>query len=475
MIGHRGCGLRDSNGSRTLPERLTLTAGTEDCQWSEQQRGNVVRHRFAMVWWSTVVSNLGDGVRLTALPLLAFSLTQDPVQIAALTAVESLPWLLLAVPIGSWVDRWDRRRAIVVANLVRAVLVGGIAALVLTNTVALWHLYVFAVLLPTLEVVADTGSQGLLPVLVKDEELETANSRLFAGRTVAEDVLGAPIAGILFGSAAALPFALDGASFLVAGLLLAWLPGRYRPQVEPDEDHASKGKTYLREIREGFRAIYRLPLLRELTVLSAALDLALMSGTALLVIYAKENLGLSDFQFGLLFTAAALGSVSGGIVAPRVVRRFRLGPGLLGAIFLLGCARLLFALAWSEWVAFVGFFLAGVAVMIWFVASNAYQQRITPNALLGRVFAISQTLSHLGAILGALLGAAVATVFDARATMTLGSVIILVVGVAATRLLRSPTARARKIDEDEETSDAAISASSLAPDSQTSRPHTIQE
>ncbi len=145
---------------------------------------------FARLLSATVSSNLGDGIRLTAGPLLVASLTQDPVPVAVAVFAQQLPWLLVALPAGAWLDRLDRRRVVMLFNLARAALVGAFTLVVATGTVSLAVLYVVLFLVGLAEVVADSASSALVPTVVHDDHLPRAYARPGAAFVVSNQLVG---------------------------------------------------------------------------------------------------------------------------------------------------------------------------------------------------------------------------------------------------------------------------------------------
>ncbi|MGH8874945.1 MAG: MFS transporter [Acidimicrobiia bacterium] len=148
---------------------------------------------FAKLWGAAAVSNLGDGVRLAALPLLASALTRDPGLVAGLTVALRLPWLLLSLPAGAIIDRLDRRRLMARASLLQGAAMASLGAALWAGWAGLPMLYLVAFLLGTGEVVRDTASHTVVPSLVPMELLERANGRLYATQMVANELVGPPI------------------------------------------------------------------------------------------------------------------------------------------------------------------------------------------------------------------------------------------------------------------------------------------
>lgn len=185
-------------------------------------------------WWfwvASTLSNLGDGLRFVALPLLAVSLTRDPLLISGVTALTFLPWLILGPVSGAVVDRVDRRPLLIAVQVVRGVVASLFAVTVVTGTVSMLILYVTATAIAIGETLADTAAQASVPKLARADQLEIANGRLVSAQMVTSEIAGAPIGGALFALAAAAPFFLDAATYLAAALFV-WLEA-HRPAPGP--------------------------------------------------------------------------------------------------------------------------------------------------------------------------------------------------------------------------------------------------
>lgn len=169
---------------------------------------------FAKVWTASAVSNVGDGVTMIAGPLLVAQLTGDPGLVAGAAFVHQLPWLLLALVSGAYVDRLDRRRLVIVVNLGRSAALAALAAAVATDSVTIPLIYAVFFLLGTGETLADTAYAAIVPTLVPDEHLERANARLMATFVVGNQLAAKPLGAYLFVAGAAVPFGFDAMTFL---------------------------------------------------------------------------------------------------------------------------------------------------------------------------------------------------------------------------------------------------------------------
>ena len=171
-------------------------------------------------------ANLADGVLWVALPLLAVQLTRSPVLIAGVAIAARLPWLLAPVA-GALADRLDRRQSMVRVNLVRTVLLGGLALAVAADLATLPMLFAVALLLGVAETLFDTSAQSLLPALVSRDDLTRANSRLFAVELVANTFVGPPLGGLLAALGLAVAVGVQAAAYLVGAACLALLVGSF--------------------------------------------------------------------------------------------------------------------------------------------------------------------------------------------------------------------------------------------------------
>ena len=155
-------------------------------------------NRFWRQWWATTVSNLGDGINFAALPLLAYSLTDDE-RLLSLTAFVTLaPWLVLALPVGVLVDHADRRILMITANVARVGLFAVIALTAGTDSITVAALMSLLVGVGTCEVVFDSSAQAFLPTLVSGADLPRANGYLFAAEVVTGSILGLSVGAFLF-------------------------------------------------------------------------------------------------------------------------------------------------------------------------------------------------------------------------------------------------------------------------------------
>lgn len=258
---------------------------------------------YVRLWSASTVSNLGDGVTLAALPLLAASLTRSPTSIAAISLAGTLPWLFFALVTGALADRLDRRRTMVLVDGFRMLVTGVLAVLVVTGTDSLVALALIAFVLGSAETLFDNSAQSILANAVDRDALELANSRLYAAEVVTNQFVGPPLGAFLFATAAAAPFLLDAGSFGIAAVVVLGLRGSFRPDRTTGVDAAPP--SIRADIAEGLRWLRHHELLRTLAIALGVINMLDAAVLAVFVLYALEVLGLSQTGYGVLLPAAA--------------------------------------------------------------------------------------------------------------------------------------------------------------------------
>ncbi len=369
------------------------------------------------LWTASTISNLGDGVFIVALPLLATRLTRSELSIAFIGVAAALPWLLLSLPIGAFVDRIDHRLLMVRADVFRAATIGALTIAVATDHAQMWMLWVAAGCLGVAEVFFDNASQAILPSVVPIEVLEKANGRLFAAEITANKFVGTLIGSLLFVTAVWLPFGVDAASFTIAAVLILTLRTTTRPRPRP-----APAKTHLRlEIAEGLRWLWRHRVLRGLA-LAAGLSLLGMEITAaIFVLFAQDLLHLSDRWYGALIAIGAVGAVVGGLVADRLARRFGTLVIIYGTVVVWTLCMFAEGLWPRLWVSAVATTTMAFGTTVWNTVTVSLRQRIVPAHLFGRVNSVYRWLVWGSISIGAALGGIVAHQFGLRAPFFVGA------------------------------------------------------
>jgi MFS family permease len=379
---------------------------------------------FWRLWCAAAVSNVGDGIRLTALPLLIAGITRDPVVVSGVTVATFAPWLLLSLPGGVIVDRVNRRALIITFQSVRAVSVGvlGVAVVMGVESVAL--IFATAFIIGVGEVFVDSATQAAIPMLVAEVDLENANSKLLAVEFITNDALGGPVGAWLFAAMAALPFLLDSATFLVAGILIGQIASPLQ-----DIQHSPR-LSMIESIKEGISFVRESALLKGLAFAVAAANLAIGAGTSILVLLALDVLGLPEFGYGLLVGTGAVGGFVGAVGARKASQFFgRRNSMTLGAA-LLAIGQLIVGISANGYVAGSGLFLGALGVSVFAVVGRSLRQAVTPDRILGRVVTTFRLIGIGSVPIGALLGGIIAAAAGIRVPYWIGAAILAVVTAA---------------------------------------------
>jgi MFS family permease len=389
---------------------------------------------FWRFWAASTVSNLGDGVRIVALPLLAVRLTSDPLVVSGLVAMAFLPWVVVGPLSGAVVDRVDRRRLIVRVQLVRALVALAFAAAVWSGTVAVWMLYLTAFVIAVGETLVDSAAQAAVPQLVGPSQLEAANGRVMAGQIVTNDVVGAPFGALLFGIGATVPFLLDGVTYLAGALLVTLVRVDLSP-VRPAGAASGQPIGLLADTAAGLRFLWSHTLLRDLAFVVALANLGMGAHSAVLVLFALVVLGVPEVGFGVLVGFGAIGGLLGAWGASRAVDRLGRRRTLLAVTVVMGGAIGGLGLATSPLVAGALLMVAMGSASAFSVVGQSLRQVLAPPHLLGRAVAGFRLVGMSAVPLGAVLAGSIARVAGLRAPFLVAGVAVLAAAALQRRVL----------------------------------------
>ncbi|WP_328476739.1 MFS transporter [Actinoplanes sp. NBC_00393] len=392
---------------------------------------------FNRLWTASAVSNLGDGVTMVAGPLLLVSVTSSPALIAGGAIAGQLPWLLFGLISGAYVDRLDRRRLIIVVNLIRAVVLTVLTAAIATGHATVPLIYAVIFVLGCAETAADTAAGALLPAVVAPQHLDRANARLGATFTVINQFAAKPFGAWLYGIAAAVPFGLDALTFVIAAALVATLP-LSRPAVTSETP--APRRSLRAEISEGLQWLWRHPVLRATAVAMGLSNIVFCAAFAIFVLYARDRLGLSAVGYGFLLTAFAAGGLIGSLVAVPLTRRFGATAILRADLIVESAVHATLAWTTSPWIAAGALVLFSTHGMMWGITVATLRQRVVPPHLLGRVGSVYALLESGGAAaIGSLIGGLLAGVWGLTTPFWLASAAMAAIAVGAWRPLRHAT------------------------------------
>ncbi|MFD9423582.1 MFS transporter [Streptomyces sp. NPDC060054] len=373
-------------------------------------------HRnFRLLLIGETTSKLGTSVTSVLLPLVAVTtLHASPFVMGVLTAAPWLPWLILGLPAGAWVDRLAPRRVMLVCNAVSAAVFVSVPVTWWLGALTLGHLLGAALISGAASVFFSTAYSAYLPQLVPTQDLMERNAQLQAGDQTAR-VAGPGLGGLIAQTLGSVPgLLLDAVSFVVSSLCLTAIRSDVpRPAPAPR-------RRLSREISDGLRFVVGDPQVRAVTAFGAAVNLAMAGLQAVQVVFLVRTVGVDSDTLGWLVSCGGLGGVLGGLVAGRLATRMGSARALLAIQFAASPFGLLAALTGPG--PRLAFFVFGTAVMLaGVVACNviivSFRQAYCPSELLGRVTATTLFLNYSTIPLGALLGGSLASLFGARPTM----------------------------------------------------------
>ncbi len=389
---------------------------------------------FHVLLGANAASNLADGLAFVSIPLLAASLTSDPRLVAGLATVYALVRLLVALPIGVWVDRADRRTLLAVANLLRGVAILALAVCLLAGIEGLVLLYVAFGILGTFESAADNAAVSLIPSYVHDRDLDRANGRISATQLVTDEFVGPPLGGLLFAVAATAPVFMMGGLWAVAGFLALALPRALkRPTTGAERSSLSALWT---EASEGLRWTAQNRVVGALALVGALASVGYMLPFSILVLFAQDRLGVDATQYGLILAVSALGGLAGSFLTGRLRARFGYRTTIAGS--LLTGAISLFALAATTEPILAAILLAIYILhgVVWGICATSLRQRLVPENLRGRVNAGSRVLGLTGLAIGSIAGGVLAAV-DLTLAVAAGGLVFVACAVIALILIRT--------------------------------------
>ncbi|MDO8143988.1 MULTISPECIES: MFS transporter [Isoptericola] len=341
-------------------------------------------------------SNIGDGIALAAGPLLVASQTDSAFLVALAALLQRLPWVVLGLWAGALADRLDRRRLVIVSNVLRTVVVAVLCAFILTDHVNITVVLVAMLLMGVAEVFADTTAQTLLPMLVDSRDLGTGNARLQAGFLTGNQLVGPPVGAALFAAGHAWPFVVQVVTLALAIVLVSRV---VLPAVPPPTTSGTRG-----EIRDGLRWLWNHPPVRTLALVIFTFNLTWAAPWGVLVLYARDQVQMGPVGYGLLITSSAVGGVVATVLYGRLERRFTLATLMKVCLSAEVAFHLVLALTTTGWVAMLALFAFGLYTFVWGTVSNTVRQRAVPTAYQGRVGSVYLLGLFGGIVVGNFLG-----------------------------------------------------------------------
>ena len=379
---------------------------------------------FKRLWTANIFTNLADGLGKTAFPLLAITLTRDPLLISIIGALAMLPWLLFAIPIGAIVDNVDKRKALATTNSIRMLIAAILALLITTEQVTIFWLYLVTFVVGICEVFADTTSQSLIPAIVKNKELEKANSRMEMTFTVFQDFIGAPIGGLLYAVAIAAPFIANSLGFLIAALFCLSMPLPFL--INKKEFTENPG--FIKDIKFGINYLFTHKQLLRIVLITTTIGFCWAFASSTLILYLVEDLNLNPKKYGFLLTFNGLIVLLGALAAPKTAKLIGRGLALALAISISSITILAQGLVTNIWLFLIPNAINAFWLPHWNILLMSTYQRLIPQELYGRIHGTRRTLvwgmMPIASFLGGLMAKS-----DLRTPWLIGGTLATVVSI----------------------------------------------
>jgi MFS family permease len=382
---------------------------------------------FRLLWAGQAASTLGTSVTSVALPLVAVTvLDATAFQVAVLSAAAWLPWLLIGLPAGAWVDRLPPRPLMIWCDVASLLLYLSVPVVAVLGGLSLPHLFVVAFGTGVASVFFRTAYQVFLPTLLCPTDLPAGNARL-QGTEAVTQVGGPGLAGLIAGALGAVwALLFDALTFLVSALCLAAVRPASRPR--PVERPPLR-----RAVADGIRFVARDPFLRLFAVYGAASNLGLVAYQSILVVFLAREVGLTPGVVGAVMAAMSVGGAAGAFVAPALGRRLGTARAMLVCQLVAMPSALLIPLTDTGFrlaAAVAGGALGGLGVVAGNVIKGSWRQVYTPHHLLGRVVASMQLVNFGTMPLGALVGGLLASRLGVRSTIWCAAAFLALTGLA---------------------------------------------
>lgn len=381
---------------------------------------------FRRYWVADAISDLGSSLSYFALPIVAaVTLGVSPGQMGLMRALGNVPVVFVGLLAGVWVDRVSRLRLMIGLNFAAAALVASVPLAYALDALTVEHLYALSLAFGLLWPFWGAANNAFVPSLVAPDQLVDANSKLQLTWTVS-GIAGPGIGGVLIGLVRA-PFLLliDAASFVVTVIFLAGVRTRMPEQTGND---APPGRVRS-QIVDGLRATFVDPVQRAITIPRAILDLIDSLSMTVLVLYILRDVRLTASLMGLAFALSFVGFVAGSLIAPRLERRLEIGGMIVLGLFLVAASPYTMVIANDSlpdavnvlFFAIPGF-IGGTGGVIQFIGLSSLRQTITPERMLGRVWASASVLGAILAVIGAAVGGILGETLGLRAAIIVAAV-----------------------------------------------------
>jgi MFS family permease len=347
---------------------------------------------YVLLWSGQTVSSIGTQVSLLAFPLLILAITHSPAQAGIIAALRGLPYALFILPAGALIDRWDRKRVMILCDTGRALALGSIPLALALGRLTIVQLYIVSLVEGTLFTFFSLAETACLPQVVSKEQLPTA----VAQSTVIDSIsgmLGPSLSGALYSIGRTIPFLTDAISYTASVLSLFFIKAEF----QEERDHAPM--RLWADIGEGLSWLWHQPLIRFIAILTGGITMPVV-GYALILIVLAQGQHASSFVIGLIFACGGVGSILGALLVAPLEKHFGFPQLVIGSTWVWALTWLLFIIAPNPLILGIVTSLAFIIVPIYTSVQFGYRLAVIPDHLQGRVNSVFRLIAFGGQPIG---------------------------------------------------------------------------
>ncbi len=333
---------------------------------------------YMLLWTGQAVSTTGSGISGLAYPLLVLALTHSPAQAGLVAAIFGLPYLIISLPAGAYVDRWNRKHVMIICDAIRAVNIGTIPLAAALGHLSIVQLYFTSGVEGTAFVFFNVAEVAALPRVVDKSQIPDASSQNQASQA-AGALISPPLGGVIFQTLGqTVPFLLDAVSYAASVISLFFI------KTEFQLERTVAPRPLWVEVGEGLSWLWQQPLIRYMTFLTGGLNFAGNATFLILLILAKQR-GAPPALIGVMFAISAVGGLAGSLVAPRFQRRFGYAQVIITTVWVGALVIPLFAIAPNVFVLGALGAVTFLVGPIYNAVQFSYRVSLIPDELQGRV------------------------------------------------------------------------------------------
>lgn len=370
-----------------------MSASSANVEPTDTRRALWRNRDYNLLWGGQAVSSIGTQASTLAFPLLLLALTHSPAQAGLASALRALPYVVFSLPAGALVDRWDRKRVMLICDALRAVALGSIPVALALNQLSPLQIYLVSLIEGSLYVFFNVAEAASLPRIVTTEQIPAATAQNQATEALSS-LVGPPVGGFLFSVAQSLPFLADAVSYAASVISLFFMRATFQ------QTHTAPRRKLYVEIAEGMGWLWRHPLIRYMAFLTGVSNFVSNATFLIAIVIAQQVQHASPFVIGLIFAVGSVGGIIGSVLAVPFQRRFRFGQIIITCAWIWAFTTPLLAIAPNPLALGLIFAATFITSPIYNVVQFGYRLTLIPDELQGRVNSAFRLIAFGGQPLG---------------------------------------------------------------------------